>query len=210
MTTRRRLRITSPSNPRVRELLRAVRKGGSPRAVLLEGPHLVETASRTDRYRPEQLFLEPAWEGRPDVAPWLPGLEGAGCEVIHASEAVIRRLSSSPHPQGLVAVTRVRPAGLDELKTAPDAFLVAAEAVQDPGNVGAIVRIADAAGADAVVLLEGCCDPFSPKALRASAGSVFHLPVLRAGTAAFLERMRAAGVREGRDAWTQGSGWRNG
>jgi TrmH family RNA methyltransferase len=97
-------------------------------------------------------------------------------------------LSETVTPQGLVAVCRIVAPTLDDILAANPRLLVALVEPNDPGNVGTIIRTADAAGADAVVL-DGGVDAYNGKAVRASAGSLFHLPVLEHPTA---ELMRAA------------------
>ena len=98
--------------------------------------------------------------------------------------AAFRAATQTVTPQGVIAIVRVREAAPSEaIKAAREAHwpLVVLDRVQDPGNVGAICRTAAAAGAPALVVLVGSADPFGPKAVRASAGNVFHLVVGRAG-----------------------------
>ncbi len=105
-----------------------------------------------------------------------PGLVADAAEISDKDAAA---LSETVTPQGLVAVCRVGGATLDDLFTGAPRLLVALVAPSDPGNVGTIIRTADAAGADAVVL-DGGVDAYNGKAVRASAGSLFHLPVVEA------------------------------
>jgi TrmH family RNA methyltransferase len=112
------------------------------------------------------------------------------------SEHVFRALSDRTEPQGLAAVAerpRVRPA---DISLSPDGVVLVLEDMRDPGNLGAIVRTADAAGADGVLLLGHCVDPYDPKVVRATMGSIFHVPVAEAGDVAeFAEWARGAAVR---------------
>ncbi|MDX6224436.1 MAG: methyltransferase, TrmH family [Frankiales bacterium] len=104
--------------------------------------------------------------------------ERTGIVVTVIDDRVLAQLSDSVSPQGLVAVVAVLAADLSTvLKTDPRLVVVLAD-VRDPGNAGSVIRVADAAGADAVVLTRGSVDPWGGKAVRASAGSVFHLPVI--------------------------------
>ena len=95
----------------------------------------------------------------------------ADCPVCLLAEHVMAAVCDTKTPQGVAAVVRMRETQADGLR------LVALDGVQDPGNVGTIIRTADAAGFDGVLLSQTCADPFSPKVLRATMGSVFHLPV---------------------------------
>ena len=131
-----------------------------------------------------QLFAtEDALDRHPDLT--------AGASVVSAKDAAA--LSETVTPQGLVAVCRMRLSGTEELLARSPRLLVVLVEAGEPGNVGTIIRTADAAGADAVILAGGA-DPFSGKAVRASAGSVFHLPLAKTTVPDLLPRLRAAGM----------------
>jgi TrmH family RNA methyltransferase len=99
---------------------------------------------------------------------------------------VIERVASTESPQPVLAVVRQRIAVLPAGAT----FVMVADRIADPGNAGTIIRSAEAAGADAVVFTAGSVDPFNPKVVRATAGSLFRVPVVHAE----LEELRAAGL----------------
>lgn len=107
--------------------------------------------------------------------------------VLELADGVLERVASTEHPQPNLAVVRmpVEPPALGEL-----GFLLVADALSDPGNLGTILRSSEAAGVDAVVLTPGSVDPFNPKSVRASAGAIFHVPVVTAT----LADVRAAGA----------------
>ncbi|MFX4261365.1 TrmH family RNA methyltransferase [Pelotomaculum propionicicum] len=94
-------------------------------------------------------------------------------------DGVFGELAETSTPQGIIAVAPQRWNSPEDLKIDEPALLVLVDGVQDPGNLGAIVRSADAAGAGGVVLLKGTADIYNPKALRATMGSIFHLPVIQ-------------------------------
>ena len=110
-------------------------------------------------------------------------------EVIAVSDEVMEYMSEIDTPPGLLGLVRMPEAGLIALKTGPRALLVIIDGVQDPGNVGTIIRAADAFGADAVVTTVGCADIYNGKVLRAAMGSVFHLPVVRDAEPAELQEL---------------------
>jgi RNA methyltransferase, TrmH family len=124
-----------------------------------------------------------------------------GVPVHQASGHVMSELSDTVTPQGLVAVCDVLDVSLDEALSAPrpagsPALVVLLAAVRDPGNAGTVLRTADAAGASAVVFSDSSVDPYNGKCVRASAGSVFHLPVVvGAPVLATIAAVRAAGHR---------------
>lgn len=165
--------ITSTANPAVRAARRLARASARHpgEAFLVEGPQAVGEAGG----HLERLFVTP--QAGAQHAGLVAGVRRTGTPVVEVSEPVLASLAGTVTPQGLVGVARLAPPPLDEVLDCLGLGVVLVEAA-DPGNVGAIVRTADAAGADAVVLTRGSVDPANPKAVRASAGSLFHLPVL--------------------------------
>ena len=120
----------------------------------------------------------------------------AGTPVVRVPDLVLAALAETVTPQGVVGVAALLPTGLDRLPPSPRLVAVL-DAVNDPGNAGTVLRTADAAGADAVLLTEGSTDPHGGKCVRASAGSLWHLPVvtgLPAGSAVAVLRQRGLSV----------------
>lgn len=93
------------------------------------------------------------------------------------SDAVMKKISDTETPQGIIAVCRMQNTTLDKLLAKGEMLLVL-DRVGDPGNLGTMLRTADAAGVGGVVLLKGCVDIYSPKTVRSSMGSLFHVPVV--------------------------------
>jgi TrmH family RNA methyltransferase len=187
-------KIESAKNPLVKEALKIKEKRSlyGHEAFLIEGPNLIEGAhKRTSRAALKRVFFTERFRQHDPAL--IARLERAGVEMFEVSERVISRLSDTETPQGIVAVASYRARGLEDIRV--KGALVICDGIQDPGNLGAIIRTADATGADGVLLLPGTCDAFMPKALRASAGSIFRVPVLyveREGLAGLLRKM---GVR---------------
>lgn len=161
---------------------------------LLEGP---QAAREALIHRPETLvevFATPtAMERHPDVRD---AARDAGLEVIFTTEAVLDSMADTVTPQGIVAVARQTPASVRDVFAASPRLVVICEEVRDPGNLGTIIRAADAAGADAVVLTGRTVDPYNPKVVRATTGSLFHLPLaVGVDLATAVERAHAASMR---------------
>jgi RNA methyltransferase, TrmH family len=110
----------------------------------------------------------------------------AGALVLEASEKVIGAITRRDNPQGVVGVFEQRWRDLKVLKPGGEDVYVALDRVRDPGNLGTIIRTADAAGAKGVILVGECTDPFSMETVRATMGSVFAVPLFRADEAGFL------------------------
>ena len=103
--------------------------------------------------------------------------EARGARVVRVTAAIFAALSERDGPAGLGAIVRARTARLEELPIRPDAPFVALHGVGNPGNLGTIIRTADATGAGAVILLGETTDPFAPAAVKASMGALFAVPV---------------------------------
>lgn len=161
--------LSSTRNPRVRAAA-ALSRRRERRATgrhLVEGPRAVGEALAAGVVT--EVFVVPERRGElPETGPAV--------TVTTVAEHVLAHLADAASPQGVVAVARTPAAGLDAVSAGR--LVVALDAVADPGNVGTIVRTADAAGADGVVLTPGCADPFGPKAVRAAVGSTYHLPIV--------------------------------
>ena len=121
------------------------------------------------------------------VAPGVEPVDGAG-PVFELADGVIGKVTDTETPPGIVAIVEFRPGSLDDLRRA--AFVVVADALGDPGNLGTLLRSAEAAGADAVVVTRGTVDAANPKTVRASAGAIFHVPVVAIES---LDDLRRAG-----------------
>ena len=119
-----------------------------------------------------------------------------GLDPVLVSDRDLAGLSETVSPQGLVAVCRMVDVGLEAALAGAPRLVVCCAQVRDPGNAGTVIRCADAFGADAVVLTEDSVDAYNPKTVRASAGSIFHLPlVLGASLEETLDRCRSRGLQ---------------
>ena len=114
----------------------------------------------------------------------------SGALVLQASESVIGSITRRDNPQGVVGVFQQRWTELSQLKITGEDLVIALDRVRDPGNLGTILRTADAVGATAVMLIGDTTDPFSTETVRATMGSVFAMPVIRASEDEFLEFRR--------------------
>lgn len=120
-----------------------------------------------------------------------PGVVAVGsAPVFGLAEGVLERVAATESPRGMLAVVRM-PAERAAAALAEARFVLVLDQIADPGNLGTLLRSAEAAGVDAVVLTPGSVDPYNPKVVRASAGALFHVPVVEAT----LSEVRAAGLR---------------
>lgn len=167
------------SNPRS-ERVRAVRRlsGGSARSrsgrFLAEGPQVVREALPSGAVR-ELYATRDAGQRHPDV---LAAAAAAKVDVRWCTAEVVAEMADTVTPQGLVAVCDRVDRPLDQVLAARPRLVVVLAHVRDPGNAGTVLRAADAAGADAVVLTDASVDVYNPKCVRSTAGSLFHLDVV--------------------------------
>jgi TrmH family RNA methyltransferase len=186
--------ITSRQNPLVRAF-RALADAPDPagRRLLLDGAHLVRDACDAGmRFEAVAVAASHAGNGS-EVAALARTLERDRIEIASVSDAVMAAISPVRTPSGIVAIAEREPLDAGTICTRPGALVVIAADVQDPGNLGALLRAAEAGGASGVVVCGASANPFSWKALRGSMGSALRLPVATVPTAeSALARARAA------------------
>jgi TrmH family RNA methyltransferase len=140
---------------------------------LAEGPQACREAAIAGKLK--ELFLtQEAFDRYTEI---VKVVADAGAEIIVCTEAVIEQFSSTVSPQGMTAIVRMWDQDPAKLFTDETKLVVALTAVRDPGNAGSVIRVADAAGAQGVVMSNDSVDLFNPKVVRASVGSIFHLPI---------------------------------
>jgi TrmH family RNA methyltransferase len=155
----------SDKNPLVKQIRRAVSRGSLTEDgyAVAEGVHLLEEALAAKCEIGAVIVAESARVNNPDA------------RVV--SDKTFRELASTETPQGVIALVRPPVSALDQM-TRGDALVIVLDGVQDPGNAGAIVRAAEAFGASGAVFLKGTVNPYNPKCVRGSAGSVFRVPLI--------------------------------
>jgi TrmH family RNA methyltransferase len=189
-------RLTNPRAERVRAVRRLASRVGRSRSGLFvaEGPQAVREAVRAHASTPAPGVVVAVYatdRASSRYAVELTAAREAGIDVVAVADEVLAAMTDTVTPQGLLAVCRLvdRPLDdvLDEVLGGPDpvghrarpTLLAVLAHVRDPGNAGTVLRAADAAGADAVVLTDGSVDVHNPKCVRSTAGSLFHVPVVQ-------------------------------
>lgn len=188
--------LTSVANPRVKAAvaLRDRRERDRSGLTLVDGARELRRAMDAGTVVAEAFICEPLLAGV-DARTVLDRLHAAGATVHSVNEPVFTKLAFGDRSEGVVAVVRIPSFGLDHLVVAAEPLVVVIEGVEKPGNVGAVLRSADGAGADAVIVADARTDPFNPNAIRASAGTVFTVPIAAASTEATLAWLRSRGLR---------------
>jgi TrmH family RNA methyltransferase len=186
---------TGAHSPRLKAARRLTKRAfrQRERAFLAEGPQAVAEAFRYGARVTDLFVTVPARSRHHDL---VAEIAAAGIPVHVVSGEIMDELAQTVTPQGLLAICGFVDVPLAEI-TKPSSQLVALLAnVRDPGNAGTVLRTADAAGAHAVVFADASVDPYNGKCVRASAGSLFHLPVVAAaGLEEAVDALRQAGLR---------------
>ena len=169
--------IRSASNPRLKELRAASRDGRSDvqGRVRIEGYKLILEAIRS-HVPVEEVYVSESCRRDPDIENLLHQIPGTP-EIVEISDRLFPSIVSTEHPQGLLVLARIPSIQLDTLLTGSSMLLVGCE-LQDPGNLGSLLRSAEAFGVEGVLLTRTSVSPSNEKVVRASAGSVFRLPCL--------------------------------
>ena len=185
--------LTSPANPLVKQARRAIERGG----LTLDGYcvaetyHLVEEAFRSGRDVQAVLVSESA-RGELERRVRIPGR----VRVAILPDALFRDLASTESTQGVMALVRPPEWTLEQVLGGRQALVMVLDGIQDPGNAGTILRAAEAFGATGSLFLKGSASPYNPKAVRASTGSLFRVPLVAGVDAeAALAALQHRGLR---------------
>ena len=186
-------RVSSRQNSLVKELRRGFHDGepAADGSIAIESVRAIEEAIRSGLRFRAVFFAESA---RPRTGRLLPQLS-AHVEVLLLPDEVFQSVVATETPQGVAALVRLKIHQLDDLLAAPDPLIVAAAGVQDPGNLGTIIRSAEAFGAAGLLVGAATVSPYNSKVVRASAGSLFRLPVVAVEFPAVLPALRDRGLK---------------
>lgn len=173
--------ITSVQNSKVKQWNKLKKKKDRElsETFLVEGFHLVQEANNSD-WEIDEVIIQDGVE----EPGWISNLP-----VTEVSSNVFKSISETVTPQGIAAVVKMKPSSIQQ-----HSKLLLIDAVQDPGNLGTMIRTADAAGFDGVVLGEGTVDLFNEKVIRATQGSIFHLPIIRGELKELIKEYKQQGV----------------
>lgn len=183
--------ITSLTNDRIKAIraleMRKVRKDTG--LFVAEGTSLLVTA-REQGYVPETLVYQSGAANGGIARGLLAWALKEGAEVLEVSEPVLGKLASKDNPQTILSVFKQRLTAPPETSLSQETTWLSLEDIRDPGNLGTIIRTADAAGVAGIILIGNCCDPFAPEAVRATMGSIFAVPLVKMERDAFLKFAR--------------------
>ena len=188
--------ILSPSNPRIRAVaaLRDRRERIAAGRTLVDGAREIGRAIAAGAPI-EEAFVCPSMIHTDEARAVVRALADAAIRVTTVSDRALERMAFGDRSDGIVAVAPVPTTHLADLALPPEPLVVVLEGIEKPGNLGAVLRSADGAGASAVVAADALTDPWNPNAIRASLGTIFSVPLAAATTPATLDWLRHAGLR---------------
>lgn len=193
-TIERLRRVTSTQNALVKELRRAFSRGELTEDgyCAIESLHIVEEAIRSGlRFR--AVFFS-ASSAKTRAEKLLPQI-GATVDTLVLPDSIFNSAVATETPQGVAALVKLKDHDLDAALNVPKPFIVGLAGIQDPGNLGTIVRSAEAFGANAVLLGDNTVSQFNSKAVRASTGSLFRMNIARTALATAIPRLREHRIR---------------
>jgi TrmH family RNA methyltransferase len=189
-------KISSLQNPRVKQLvkLRDRRPRDEAGVFLVEGYREIRRALEK-AVALQELYYAPEWFLGENEPALLAQAEAAGAQLFELSRDAFAKVAYRERPDGLLAVAPQWKRSLADLVLPAAPFLLVVEAIEKPGNLGTILRSADAAGCDAVIVCDPVTDIFNPNVVRASTGVLFSVPLVVESSERVLEWLRSAGVK---------------
>lgn len=188
--------LTSPHNPRVKLALKLRERKHRQREglMLVEGYEELSLALASGA-RPQTIFVCPDLIRSSLLAPRLSALREVAAETIEVSAPVFEKMAYRENPDGWLGVFPIPQRALADWQLPPNPLLIVAEAVEKPGNLGAILRSADAAGAEGLILCDPTTDAHNPNVVRASKGTLFTVPVVETQSTIALDWLQAHSIK---------------
>lgn len=188
--------ITSPQNQRVKDMVRLEKRSERDEqdVLVVEGFRETRRALDNGRVPLAHFFCHDFFQGTNDW-PLVERSGELGAEIFECTRGVFEKMAYRDRPEGHVALFRQVHLTLDEVKLPPNPLLIVAEAIEKPGNLGSLLRSADAAGVHAVIVCDRCTDIHNPNCVRSSIGTLFSLPVVEASSDEALAWLRGRGIK---------------
>jgi TrmH family RNA methyltransferase len=143
---------------------------------LLEGVHLCEEIANSD-WETELVLFTSSFQSSPAGKKLLQKFQRRKIDTLQVKSEAVKKLSDTVTPQGIICVAKIKKSSLDRLWSKGSNIILALDGIRDPGNVGTLIRTADAFGIDGVILSSDSAELYNPKVVRSTMGSIFHLPI---------------------------------
>ncbi len=189
--------ITSAQNPKIKKLLALQQKSSERRSeglFVVEGRREIEHCVEAG-YEVDSIFYCPAVMPDSDRASWTPDQVGGDVRVFEVSASVYDKIAYRAGTEGLIAEVKAKTLGLEDLTLGENPLIVVLESVEKPGNLGAVLRSADASGADAVIVCDPLTDLYNPNLIRSSIGAIFTVPCVACSSEECIAFLKARGIK---------------
>lgn len=188
--------ITSAKNPKVKHAyaLRERRERDREGVTILEGYRELSRALALD-IRIRECFCCPELYLGENENKLIADIEHSGAEIYETTKEILIKLAYRDRPEGLIAIAEMKKKGLESMPVRKDGLYLVAETIEKPGNLGSILRSADAVGATGVIICNRQTDIFNPNVIRASTGAIFSVPLVETSSGEALEWLRRHGIR---------------
>lgn len=169
--------ITSHQNQRIKDIIKLKDRRGRDKSgkTFLEGYRLISRALNADFPIEECYFCPSLFLGANENS-LLSNLEKTGTKLIKVTESILIKMAYRERPEGLIAVSPIKQHPLSELPQVKNGLYLVLEAIEKPGNLGSIMRSADASGVNGIIICDKCTDTYNPNVLTASTGAIFYVP----------------------------------
>ena len=188
--------ITSIHNPRVKSLAKLRKRSErDEQGVFITEGYRPITRALSAGFHFDELYYSPEWFLGSNEQKVLEDAEKAGAILTRLGKEAFAKIAYRERPEGLIAVGKQWHTSLDELKLSMNPFLIVVEAIEKPGNLGTILRSADATGAEAVIVCDAVTDLFNPNVVRASTGVLFTTPTIITDSESAMAFLKKHGVQ---------------
>jgi len=176
-------KITSLQNPGIKfaRSLRVRNKREKSGLTLLEGYRAVSRSFECEIEFQDCYFCPSLFLGENEM-PLLEKISKKGAKVVEVTEDVLKKIAYRDRPEGIIAVVKTKKHILDDIPVKENGLYIIAEAIEKPGNLGSILRSADASGVDGVIVCDKCTDIYNPNVITASTGALFSVPIAEASS----------------------------
>lgn len=188
--------ITSAKNPRVKHAytLRERKERDREKVTILEGYRELSRALALGIKFRECYFAPELYLGENEPA-LIEAIEKSGAETFETTATILQKLAYRERPEGLIAIVEMEKKGLESMPVVPNGLYLVAETIEKPGNLGSILRSADAVNATGVIICNRQTDIFNPNVIRASTGAIFSVPVVECTSEEAVEWLRKHKIR---------------
>jgi len=172
------LEITSHQNPRVKDIIKLKNRRTREKTgkTIFEGYRLISRAVEAG-FPIEQCYYSPEMFLGSNENELLNNLETSGTQLFKVPDSILQKMSYRDRPEGLIAVSSIKKHTLDNMPIVKNGLYLVVESIEKPGNLGSILRSADASGVDGLIVCEKYTDIYNPNVLRASTGAIFYVPI---------------------------------